>query len=197
MTAARVTGPEVIDGFRPHLATFLKACTAALGARAGELGRLHDWLRGEQLPHWKRETIRREEAYQEARRLWLQAQADVAAGSDGRGPGRAGSHEERLAMDQARRRRDEAEEKLAQVKRWVMRLDQEGGPLVQECLVHDLELRERCTRALTQLERMADRVQDYLDIPSATGAPPPLPVAPSAASAAPQDDSAGGDPCRA
>jgi hypothetical protein len=172
VSGADINDPQVIRDFRAQLAKFAQVCANALGARAGELGRMHEWLRGEQLPHWKHQAFKREEAYQNARRLWLQAESDVAGSPGSRGPKKPSSYEEKLEMDKARRLRDEAEEKLANVKRWVARLDHEAGPLIQSCHSRALELEEKCRGALLQLDRMAERVQDYLDLPSASLAPP-------------------------
>ncbi len=175
MTSANISDPEVIRTFRTQLASFLKLCSAALSARASELNRTRDWLRGEQLPYWKGQSFRREEAFQNARRQWLEAEAAVTEGMRSRGPGKPSSIEERIEMDRARRRRDEADEKLALVKRWLVRLDQEGEPLMHQCQGHDFDLRDRGVAALGQLQRLAERVQTYLDLPTGggVGMPPP------------------------
>jgi hypothetical protein len=195
MTSANISDPEVIRTFRAHLAVFLKMCSAALGSRASELNRTRDWLRGEQLMHWKNQAMRREEAYQNARRLWLEAEAAVTEGMHGRGPGKPSSIEERIDMDRARRRRDEAEEKLALVRRWLVRLDQEGEPLMHACQGHDFDLRERGALALAQLDRLAERVQTYLDLPASAGGAAMPSVPGPGGDAPPADGAAGGEPC--
>jgi len=124
-------------------------------------------------------VVKREEVYQVARRQFLSAEAEVVNAAHTRGPSRASSMEERIVMDKARRRRDEAEEKLATVKRSLIRIDQECEPLVQTCQSIDLALRDMGEKALNRLERMADRVQEYLDITTAA------PLAPAAVGAAP------------
>jgi len=179
MSSANLNDPQVIRDLREHFAHFLRSAGAALGGRANELSRMRDWLRGEQLATWKREVVKREEVYQVARRQFLSAEAEVVNAAHTRGPSRASSMEERIVMDKARRRRDEAEEKLATVKRSLIRIDQECEPLVQTCQSIDLALRDMGEKALNRLERMADRVQEYLDITTAA------PLAPAAVGAAP------------
>ncbi|MBA3707882.1 MAG: hypothetical protein H0W83_03560 [Planctomycetes bacterium] len=215
MTSANISDPEVIRDFRSHLANFLKLSSAALGGRASDLNRARDWLRTEQLPHWKSQQFRREETYQNARRLWLEAEAAVVEGMTGRGPGKASSIEERVDMDKARRRRDEADEKLALVRRWLVRLDQDGEPLMQACQGHDFDIKDRGARALAQLDHLVESVQSYLDLKaggsgpmpaapgSAAGASGPALAAgsaephPATATSAESDDPAGGGPCPA
>jgi hypothetical protein len=179
VSAANVQDPQVIRELREQLATFLRAAAAALGGRANELARMRDWLRGEQQSQWKRELVKREEAFQVARRQWLEAEAEVTNPMNSRGPRRASSMEERVVMDRARRRRDEAEEKLATVRRCLIRLDQECEPLVQQCQSIDLALRDLGDKALHRLERMADRVQDYLDAATAPALAPMAPAGPA------------------
>ena len=185
MSRADISGPEVIRGFRANLHAFAATTAAVLGSHGNDLRRTYDWLRSEQLPHWKRLALRREELYQNARRLWLQAEDEVAASATSRGPGKPSSLEERIDMDKARRLRDEAEEKLALIRRWVARLDHEAGPLIAQCQGHGLDLHERCSKALATLDRLADRLQSYLDLPTSTGAGLPRSAGPGAPSSDP------------
>ena len=161
MSAADLSDPEVIRGFRQQLAGFLANTAAAISGSDREVTRVLDWLRSDQQAHWKRQIRVREEAYQAARRVWLDAESEVRASHNSRGVERQSSIEERLAMDKARRSRDEAEERLALVRRWLIRLEQECAPLVHQCRDHDLSLRDLGGRAVRELDRLAERIDAY------------------------------------
>ena len=124
---------------------------------------MKDQLRGETLQHWKRQVVRREEEYQAARRIFLEVESDMRDAERRRGPAKQSSVDERVAMDKARRRREEAEEKVAAILRWLVRLDHDGAALSAQCLGHQLDLRELCQRGLHRLDLLYDRVSTYLD----------------------------------
>lgn len=187
MSGANIADPEVVRIFRRRLAAFLQTCSAALGGSAGDFVRVQDWLHSDQQGYWKKQIARREEIYQAARRNWLDAEAEVRASHNSRGIDKQSSMEERLLMDRARRSREEAEEKLTVVRRWLIRLGQECGPLIHLCRDHDLALHDQGARALSRLDQLADRVEAYLDVPTSIS-----PATPSA-SAAPRAN--GGAPC--
>lgn len=163
MSGANLSGPEVIRDFRPRLAAFLHTCRSTLGDRSGALARMKDWLRCEQGPYWKSQIRRREEDYEAARRRWLEAEGDVQAAEHGRGSGKQSSVDERIAMDRARRRKEEAEQKLEAVRRWLLRLEKDGEPLAHACQVQDFALRELGEKALARLDRLAGDVEAYLE----------------------------------
>jgi hypothetical protein len=167
MSSARLTNPDAIRDFRMHMVSFKEVCESALSGSASELSRVRDWLRIDQLSHWKKQLIKREELYQTARRMWLEAEGDTVGAMNKRGPAKPSSMEERIVMDRARRHRDEAEEKLALVRRWMLKIEQDGEPLVNQCQSHDFALREECTKAIVQLDRLFDQVHEYLAVPTA------------------------------
>ena len=187
MSSARLTNPDAIRDFRMHMVSFKEVCESALSGSAAELSRVRDWLRIDQLVHWKKQLIKREEVYQTARRMWLEAEGDTVGAMNKRGPAKPSSMEERILMDRARRHRDEAEEKLALVRRWMLKIEQDGEPLVNQCQSHDFALREECTKAITQLDRLFDQVHEYLAVPTAelrSAAMPAAEALPPATSAA-------------
>lgn len=161
MSRADLADAQVIRDFRLKLAAFVKATGASLGGSDGDLRRVQDWMQGEQLPFWKRQLREREDIYQHARRAWLEAENDVRGGMNSRGPQKPSSTDERLVMQKALRQREEAEEKLASIKRWMIRIEQDCSPLLHQCRDHDLALREMGERALTKLAQLAIAIDTY------------------------------------
>ena len=161
MSGADISDPEAIRIFRFQLNKFLQSCATALSGSDTELGKVTDWLRVEQQAHWKKQIRVREEAYQEARRVWLAAENDVKYGQNSRGPAKHSSIDERVMMDKARRKRDEAEERLALVRKWLLKVEQDGAPLVHQCTDHDLALRDLGNKALAQLDRLSAALDTY------------------------------------
>lgn len=161
MSGADIANAQVIRDFRMKLARFVTATGAALGGSDNDLRSVQDWMQHEQLPYWKRQLRDREEVYQQARRAWLTAEDEVRGGINSRGPQKPSSGEERVVMQKAQRRREEAEEKLASVKRWILRIEQDCSPLLHQCRDHDLILAELGERALHKLDRMASEIDTY------------------------------------
>ena len=170
MSGADLSDPAVIAAFRVRLIAFLQSGASAIGGGANDLSRALDWLRGEQLAHWKRLLREREEVYQAARRVWSDAEADVRTSGQTRGPRKDSSFEERLTMDKARKRRDEAEEKMEAIRRCLIRLERDGAGLVHRCRGHDLALQHKGAKAVARLDQLLEKVGDYLSVrPPGTG----------------------------
>jgi hypothetical protein len=161
MSSADLVDAQVIRDFRSKLAKCVTLATSALDGSDGDLRRVLDWMQGEQLPYWKRQLRDREELFQHARRTWLEAENEVRGGLNSRGPHKASSTEERVLMQKAQRRRDEAEEKLASVRSLLIRIEQDCSPLLAQCRDHDLALRELGDRALAKLARLAGDIDTY------------------------------------
>ena len=171
MAGADLRDPEVLRTLRVALASFISRAVVALGNGTSDLLRLQEWLRQEQLPYWRRQVRDREEAYQVARRAWLAVEAEMAA-PPGRGPQRRSSLEEHLAMQRARRLRDEAEDKLATIREWQRRLEHDAAPLIHLCRSNDLALRDLGTKAVAQLDHLVASVEGYLSETLPPGVPP-------------------------
>ena len=161
MSAAHLSDPELLRIFRNRFAKILAAGRAALAGGGNDVVRIEDWLRSDQQAYWKRQVRDREEAYQAARRVWLVAEAEVNAPA-GRGPRRESSLDERIAMDKARRRRDEAEEKLELVRTWLLRIERDCAPLVHVCRSSDLALHDLGAEADHRLATLIAGVEEYL-----------------------------------
>ena len=81
MAKANISAPDVIKDFRNRWIKFDDEAKQALASIQGDVQRVTEWLRREQLAHWKRELRRRHEKEQTARQEYVRAiQGDKYAG---------------------------------------------------------------------------------------------------------------------
>jgi hypothetical protein len=164
MSQARIEGPEVVHGARRAVLRFGDTVDAGLSGVVAAMNRVRDRLRVEMLPYWKSQVMRRQEVYQEARRRFLEAEDDLRRTRMQGGPGKGSSDDERRTMIKAKAKMEEAEEKIAQVKKWLIRLDDEGDALAAQCTNHAISLREMVAAAADRLDRAADALEHYQSI---------------------------------
>lgn len=162
MAGADLSDPGVIREFRGRLLRFQQQAEAILGTAGNLLTRTQDRLRLELHPYWKKQLSRRQEAHAEARRRWLEAEFDVKAAGRRGSIDKASSIEERREMLKAQRRVEEAEEKLADISRWLTRLDGDGKDLHARCRDHELGIHDMCNQAAADLDRRIGAIEDYL-----------------------------------
>jgi hypothetical protein len=156
MGRANIDSPEVLKNFRNHLLKFGKSCDSAIADAKADCARVSEWLRHEQLNHWKRELTKRNEQYQRAKSEY----AEARYGSDYT---RKNSYVDELKeMRKAEQKKEEAERKLALIKKWSGLLEQKTekmmGPLNQLAGVLDTAL----PQSLSRLETMIFSLEDYL-----------------------------------
>src|SRR5438445_7546515 len=116
--AARVLSVEALEEFRAALDHFVEIGKDALGANDMEVQRAAGWL-DEQLKHWQKELrVRQEELIVAKNNLRRRQMIKF----NGRPPD---CTEQEEAFEKAQRRLREAEEKLANCKRWAPLLQRE------------------------------------------------------------------------
>ena len=159
---ADLKDPAIIRDFRGRLARFQQQVAAAMDGAPTALDRALDLLRSEIGPHWKRELAKRQELYAQARRAYVEAEAEVKANGRRGAVDRSSAADEQRDMNRAQRRCEEAEEKIKLVRTWLMRLEGDGKDLLARCRDHDLALHELTGKGLAQLDRLAERIDEYL-----------------------------------
>jgi hypothetical protein len=137
---ARVTSVDAVKEFRETLVIFCENVRAGLCANEMESRHILDWLLGQQPAYWARQLRERQEEVSQAQADLYQIKLRRAQGA------RVDDIEQKKALERAKDRVEEAEEKLVKVRRW--------GRLVQQ------SIDEYQTRA----RRLADHVE---------GNPPP------------------------
>ncbi len=155
--AARVDQIDSVRDFRTALCRFGEEVKEALCGAEMEIRRTLDWLE-ERLTHWRAEIRRRE-------REVAQAKIELAQRKLMRIGGRSPDCiEQEKALRRARRRLEEAEDKVNKVRHWTPIVEhtvtEYQGPSRQLAVLieHDLPL------ALAILDRKSEALEDYLRI---------------------------------
>jgi hypothetical protein len=159
--SADISDPAVIREFRARLARFQQQAAAALDGAPTALSRSLDLLRFEIGPRWKKELLRRQERFSEAKRRWQDAENEVKAKGQRGQVDRASAADERRDMLKAQRACEEAEEKIVAVRTWLGRLDSDGKDLLARCRDQDMAIQELSLKAGIRLEHMADSIDAY------------------------------------
>ncbi len=163
--SAHIDSPEVIKEFRNHWVVFDHACRQAISEMQRDVQRASEWLRREQLPHWKRELRQRREKYTVAKLEYQRLRRQEA-----RSP-QSTSIDARIAFQKAAARLEEAEAKMRAIQKWLAVLDHEAAELMGPCFALDARLDALTPRALARLDRMADSLDAYF-----RAAPPEAPA---------------------
>ena len=153
---ADIQSPEVIKRFRGSFVKFTEHCQRSIEDVQRDVSRVQQWLEHEQSAHWKREVRRREEIVQRARGEYTRARADSGPLS------KTSCVDEKKALDKALRLREEAEQKLRAVKKTLMTIEQNVAKSLGPCVALSSMLSVLAPRALTRLDTMLDKLDDYL-----------------------------------
>ncbi|MDB5356066.1 MAG: hypothetical protein JWN24_2519 [Phycisphaerales bacterium] len=118
--SAKVQNVDVLKDFRLALYAFAEKANVALGEADSELQRVTTWLEHEQMAYWTTQLRKRHEAVLKAKEALRFKQ--IFKSPTG---GRQSTADEEKAVQLAIRRFQEAEVKMANVKKWVRQLQKE------------------------------------------------------------------------
>lgn len=164
---ARVHAIEAVSGFRPALVKFAEECRAALVSAEADAGRTVSRIRADRYPYWKKQIRVRQDELQRAKTELIMKQAM-------REPDEARSSvEERKAVDRARRRVAEAEEKTKTCTRWMRLLEKEQTKFRSEISALKRVIDMEMPRAIAELDRMAVALEEYTKLGKARPAGKP------------------------
>jgi hypothetical protein len=119
--SAKVQNVDVLKDFRTAMWTFAEKANVALGEAESELQRVTTWLEHEQMAYWTTQLRKRHEAVLKAKEALRYKQ--IFKSPTG---GRQSTADEEKAVAVALRRFQEAEAKMANVKKWVRQLQKES-----------------------------------------------------------------------
>jgi hypothetical protein len=112
---------EGLISFKVALAKFIEVCVSAIGDAEGDVNRLIMWLENEQHTHWITKIRHCQEAVARAEEALRQKK--LFKDSTGR---TASAVEEMKMVSLARAKLEEAQQKLANTKRWAKQVQKEG-----------------------------------------------------------------------
>lgn len=153
--SANIRSPEVLKRFRHRFVEFDEQAHLALDTISGDVSSVLEWLRKEQLTHWRGQLRRRHEEMQKAWRDYVNAR------HGDRRMGKPSSVDERKAYERARRRKEEAEQKIEIISRRAEALEREATRLLPPCLRFDAMLVSLAPKAIARLDHMLDNLDVY------------------------------------
>jgi hypothetical protein len=165
--SASVSSIDAIRAFREALCLFGDDCKAGLTSVDMELNRAQQWLMRERVLYWQTEWKRRNQDLSAARAELFRRKLSTVSGET------PDISEKKELVRTAERRLQEAEVKMANVKRWVNQLQQaiaryhgRSRPLADK-------LESAVPHALTLLDNMTAALDAYVAMaPPSTGLPP-------------------------
>jgi len=163
--SAQVQSLAAIDAFRAALAHFGDEAGQALSNLRMDVQRFVEWLEHDQLIHWQHEIRRREERVAEAKNdlhRCLSATID---------PRRTPScYQEKKVLAAAKARLEEAEEKLAAVRRWIPQVQQAVFQFLARTQPLADALASDLPSAIAHLRAIVGRLEEYLAVEPPAGA---------------------------
>lgn len=158
---ARVDSIEALKELRVSLCKFAEAVDVGLGEAESEIQHTAIWLKQEQQAYWKAQIHKRTE-------LVTRAKIELNKKKLQKTPlgGRYSCVDEEKALAAAQRRLDQAEQKLANVGRWIRQLEQEA--FSYRGLVQGLgqAVGLDVPNAVARLDSMIDALESYVSIPA-------------------------------
>jgi hypothetical protein len=160
---ARVTSVDALSAFRAHLVNYLAQARATVEEITGEMVRTRVWLQQEQRLHWEGQARRRSARLNEAR----QALHNVKVAHL-----RDSARAEEMAMRSAKSALEEAESKLALVKRWHRDFDSRVEPSARPMQRLHTVISKTLPEAIAFLDQTIRTLEAYREIaPPRSGTP--------------------------
>jgi signal transduction histidine kinase len=160
---AKVTSIDVIEHFAAALKCFGEDAKTALDGIDMEVRRALNWIQREQKDYWTRQIRRNWDEVNIARKE-LERKMMFYPGDD-----RPSCHDERLALEAAKRRLRLAQEKVEAVKRWSHRAEREVNEYIGAVQVLKRWMEFDLPQAQADLARMARALEDYVALESSAG----------------------------
>jgi hypothetical protein len=164
--SANVKSIDAIREFRAALVTFAEEGRSALDAVEFDINRTIQWLRHEQPAFWQRQVRVRTDEVNRAQSDLYRKQASTE--------GQRLSHvDERRALARAQQRLEEANRKLAAVRRWAQALEHEADLYRGQVQPLARLIDSGVPATVARLDRAAQRLEEYFAIAPAAGADEP------------------------
>jgi len=161
---AQITSVEAIAAFRANLIIFLSQARPALEEVGGELARTRLWLEDDRGKFWNAELRRRQRKLEEAKNELFTATLSSL---------QEATPMHHLAVQRAQRAVQEAEAKIATLKKWSRELDNHAAPLMKQVEQLHGFLFSDMTRAVATLDQTIKTLDAYAATPAPAARPQP------------------------
>jgi hypothetical protein len=171
---AQVTSVDAIEAFRAGLVLYLSKVRPAVEQVCAEALRTRIWIQTTQRQHWDTQLRLRRRKLEEAKEALFNARISQFHQS---------SLLETMAVQRAQRAVEEAEAKLALLKKWSHEIESRGEPLVKQIEQFQGYLATDLPRGVAQLAELVRALDAYTEVatPGLRGAAPsPVAAAPAA-----------------
>jgi hypothetical protein len=152
---AQVTSVEAIESFRSALIIFLSKARPALEEMAGEVLRAKHWLQNDQRRLWEGEMKSRKKKLE-------RAQAELFSVSMSKF--QEVSSAQQLLMHKAKAACEDAEKKIALLRKWDKELDNRAEPLVKQVDQFQSFVSSELPRAIAYLGQVIKSLEAYAEI---------------------------------
>ena len=161
---ARVSSIDALKQFKQALAEFRTIATTALDEAQADVQRTAWWIEHDQLSHWQIQLRKRATKLAQAKSELFRAQ--VASPDQ-----RVSATLERKAVEKAEALVEEAESKIAAVKRWGRVLEREILLYRGQCQQLARAIEGDLPQALLRLDRMVEALEKYVQLTAPTSDP--------------------------
>jgi hypothetical protein len=163
MSSANVRSVDALRDTKAALITFAEEARVSLDSFEMELRQLRNWLERDQLSYWRSQVKRGQELVAMARsELFRRQLSQSEAVSD---------TEQKEALRLAKRRLEEAEDKVERIKKWTPVLEHAISEYHSQSQPLGDRLSGSLVASLATLDRMIAALESYIDL-----APPTAPV---------------------
>lgn len=162
---AQISSIEAIEAFRADLILFLSQMQPLLDEVSGEVVRMRFWLENERREFWQNQIRRRRRQLEEAQAELFNARLSTLNDS---------SMLQHLAEQKAKKAVEDAEQKLAAVRRWDRDLENLADPMLKQVGQLQSFLATDLCKAVPFLTQVIQALEAYTKLsPSAGPASPP------------------------
>lgn len=164
---AQISSIEAIEAFRADLIVYLSQMQPVLDEIGGEVVRMRFWLQNEGREFWENQLRRRRRKLEEAQAELFNAKLSTLQDS---------SILQHMQAQKTRRAVEEAEQKLAALKKWERELENLTEPLLKQVSQLQGFLSADMSRGVAALTQIVQALEAYRKVAAPSLAAPPAPA---------------------
>lgn len=154
-TRAKITSVEALESFRSNLIVYLSKARPTLDEVSDEVIRARVWLESDRRVHWEGQVRRLGQKLQDAQQAVFSAELSNL---------REVSAAERMAVQRAKRALEEAQAKLALVKKWNRNFANEVMPIAKQLEKLQAVFTTNLPEAIAYLGQAVRTLESYSDV---------------------------------